>query len=189
MSKNRKKAYLGLMVIGGAALFIDRFLLVKSVSEPSAAVALPAVEQASRLGTAPSPSGSTALSIPEIPFPRDLPDFDDDASGEPIRDFFAPPRSTLQEEAEQAATDKESRDRAAHRGLASAAMFMTQHRLEGILVHQRLRIAVVDGISLAPGQSLDGCTLVYVSDNEVRFECHDGLAVLKMTDTGAAMRD
>ena len=49
-----------------------------------------------------------------------------------------------------------------------------------MVIHEGLRIAVVDGSWLRLDQDFDGCRLTAIAGNEVRFACHDGDAVLRV---------
>ena len=135
----------------------------------------------------PSPSPSTApnLSMPELPFPRKLPTLEVSAPLGPIRDLFAPPGFG------EPATDKDAQrsDRERRAGRCSAAIFVTRHNLQGVFLNEGLRIAVVDDAWMRLGQSTDGCTLSAIHGNEVRFECYDGEAALRVIDEVGLMRD
>ena len=58
------------------------------------------------------------------------------------------------------------------------AEFIRRHELGGILFHEDLKIAVLDGRWMRIGELIDGCTLKKISGNTARFECYDGKAEL-----------
>ena len=49
------------------------------------------------------------------------------------------------------------------------------------MVNLQVRIAVVDDTLLHLGESIDGCTLMGIEGQAVRFQCFDGDAVLEVT--------
>jgi hypothetical protein len=128
------------------------------------------------------------LSVPELPFPRGAESFFEPAALS--EDLFMPPPAIWVDDAVQAGTDK------GESGLqggnspekATRAIFVSSHRLEAVIVEKRLRIAVVDGVWLRVGQSLDGCRLMDILGSEVRFGCKDGEAVLKVSAGAGTMR-
>lgn len=74
------------------------------------------------------------------------------------------------------------------RGLDQAA-FQAGHELGGVLDHERLKIAIIDGRWLRIGDKVDGCTLTRISGDTVCFECYDGEAVLKPSRGRGAIGD
>ena len=175
---SKKRAYIAILILGGVALAIDRFVLPESASAPATVIA----EETPRTIAAQKENESRiSVPIPELPFPRGLEPFD---LGETVRDLFAPPKAFSDADSENGAPDKNGT--AASRGLDderhTSATFMTQHSLEAVLVHERLRIAVIDGVWLRIGDVIDGCTLEGIAGRTARFSCHDGGVVLDMSD-------
>ena len=181
ISSRRKGGYLAVVILGLAALAVDRFVLSGGTSEPMVAVAVERVRHAMTM-SASSSDATPALSIPELPFPRGLDKWNSHSS---IRDLFAPPIAVRGAELQGVEADKDSpgTDRPQHPEQANSDVFLTRHHLNGVLVFQRLKIAVVDGTWVRIGQIVDGCTLRSVSGNEARFECRDREAVLKVVKT------
>ena len=172
MVRGRKRAYLMVLAVGALALAVDQCVLTSGGTEPSTAIAansgLPVA------GPSPGATAEPARSIPELPFPRGL----KSTSGQmPIRDLFFPPNLAGTRGSARLAADKGRRNASDSVG---RAMFVTRHRLDGVMALQRLRIAVVDGAWIRVGDSLDGCELTDVSGNEARFECADGEATLEV---------
>lgn len=188
-SLRRKKAYGAVMILAAAALAVDRCAFSNEQAagfSPRGDSAQGAIRGSVDLRPSPAETVPT-ISIPELPFPRGVAAFDLPASGDPCRDLFAPPKSVLNRNTADASTD--SNDSATNRDKrVNCATFLTHHRLSGVLLFDSLRIAVVDGTWLRKGQLLDGCTLMSVSGNEARFECYDGEAVLKVTNTKSLTR-
>ncbi len=189
-SLRRKRLSGAVMVLAAAALALDRCAFS---NEPAAGFAMSgdlrqgAMSGSVDRGLAPVEMEST-VSIPELPFPRGVAAFDLPTSGAPVRDLFAPPQSVVNRNAADTPTD--SNDSATNRSKrANRAAFLTHHRVSGIILFESLKIAIVDGMWLRKGQLLDGCTLKSVSGNEARFECYDGQAVLRVTNTKSLTRD
>ncbi len=177
MLHRKKRVYFAVMIFGGLALFVDRFVLSDNAAVPDAANASLAglVVRSTDL---PVPVAENAPAIPEVPFPRGVERF---TFGSEIRDVFAPPLAASSEKARPYGAGKDgllSEDGARARGLDRVA-FEAQHELGGVLTHERLRIAIVDGRWLRIGDKLDGCTLTRISGEAACFECHNGEAVLK----------
>jgi hypothetical protein len=177
MTRRKKRLYLGVMILSGLALFVDRFILSESVMVPDPAIGSPA-EPAGRHAGAVSTATEDALSIPELPFPRGVEHF---TFGSEIPDLFAPPTAASDENAARPGgsdNDPLATDARQSKGAGRAA-FLTDHELGGLLTHERLRIAIVDGRWLRLGDEVDGCTLTRISGKEAVFDCYDGEAVLK----------
>src|SRR3990172_4840638 len=133
MSRGKKRAYVAVMLLGGAALVVDRFILTSSVTAP-ARVAASDTRLPARAPAAAPATPDAALSIPELPFPRGLPAWDPHG---PIRDLFAP--FPNQESTDKARSPRGAEDK------GTCAVFATQHHLDAVLLQERLRIAIVDG--------------------------------------------
>ena len=180
MATRKKQLYLGVMLLGGAALFVDRFLLPSSATAPAPVAATPTrAGRSLRPATADAPGKDPAveLSVPELPFPRNLPPWDH--SG-PMRDLFSPLTAGVQ-------TTADNPDAASGQGTCAA--FSREHRLEAVFVEsgatgngaaEGLRIAVIDGRWVRVGETLDGCTLIEADGNKVRFRCRDGELSLRL---------
>ena len=59
---------------------------------------------------------------------------------------------------------------------------VTELILDGVLIQQRLRMAVLEGRPVRIGDTVDGCVLKKIAGYRAEFECHDGPAVLKVRD-------
>lgn len=160
----RKKASLAIIALALGALFVDRFLLDGGES-PAPAVADDATSPV-RHDHAASPDAE-GLSIPELPFPRSLPDA---AHRILQRDLFAFPAVD--------AADSESRR--GNTRLSDAETFAAGHRLEAVLSDGQFAIAVVNGMWLRIGHRLDGCTLTRIERTRAYFSCGKDQAVLDL---------
>jgi len=177
MLHGKRRVYFAVMIFSGLALFVDRFVFSDNAATPEAANAsFPGVAvQSTDLSV---PVAQNAPAIPELPFPREVERF---TFGSEIRDVFAPPSAASSEKLGPYGAGEDGLlpgDGARARGLDRAS-FEAQHELGGVLTHERLRIAIVDGRWLRIGDKLDGCTLTRVSGEAACFECHNGEAVLK----------
>lgn len=187
MSRKRKRSYFAVMIAGGLALIVDRCIPSDGPLEPATAGALTPAHSPTPASAPPAGPPPTS-SIPELPFPRGIEPYDTDS---PIPDLFTPPESVMARNAADGAAREATQDGEQNTSATGAARatFRLTHRLTGVLIDERLRIAVVDGAWVRVGQSLDGCVLSAVSGNEARFECYDGESVLKITPSGAGARD
>ena len=180
MLDQKKRVYLGLMLLCAIALIVDRVVLSDSVTGPAVVAA---AGQAPALPASPTPP----LSIPELPFPPGIEPLDPTSE---IRDLFAPPL-TRRQNGMDAASDNEVSSTAGQSpaGQSNRDLFATTHVLNAIMVNERLRIAIIDGQWRRIGESVDGCTLTDITGGEVRFECYDGTASLRLgaieLDSGA----
>jgi hypothetical protein len=168
MTSYKKRVYVIVLLVGGAALLVDRFVLTQSATAPAfvAAVESRIPAPSAHPDAAPLAKESlTDMSVPELPFPRNIPPWD---AGAPIRDLFLP-------SVEQAAdNDRAGTGRNGDPIEGSCAVFAKQHRLDGVLIQQGLKIAVVNGRTLRIDESLGGCTFISTDGNMVRFRCRDG---------------
>ena len=170
MLNQKKRVYLGLMLFCALALIVDRVVLRDSATGP----AVVAAGQIPALPASPTPS----LSIPELPFPQGIEPLDPTSE---IRDLFTPPPLRRQNEMNAASDNDDSPTTAPNRtGQAPRDLFVTTHVLHAVMVNERLRIAIVDGQWRRIGESVDGCTLTDITGGEVRFECYDGTASLRL---------
>ena len=176
--RRRRGAYLALLAVGTAALVADRWLFSDKGAVTEPALALGQVEpQAAR----PALNGDSppAPSIPELPFPHDLPAPDGE---ETVRDLFAPPNRVLARKQSDPLGPQPASDKKTGEGeLVDRDTFVTGHRLHGILADKGLKIAVVDGAWVQVGEPFGGCMLMEVEGNKVRFQCHDGEAELSVS--------
>ena len=180
MSSRRNKAYFSLLGLGAAALVVDRVFLTESAMSPSVASA----QMAAGAGDRRSPDKDPALAeIPEIPFPHALTTLDEQS---PIPDLFAPPDVRRRSSADGGRSGAKylARGEPLNPERLSAGQFRQRYKLEGVMVHQRLKMAVLRGQPVKPGEAIAGCTLTDVSGFEARFNCYDGEAVLIVVDCG-----
>ncbi|MBI1826230.1 MAG: hypothetical protein HY287_00360 [Planctomycetes bacterium] len=185
MTAKRRNTYFVLMGCGAAALLVDRVFLSGSESTPAKAVA--GEGQSNRPSTKPhhlvsasaklAASGATAAvaSIPELPFPRNLPAFD---VASPIRDIFSP--NTLEEHGNAAVSSAPRGNDRSGAG-TTPAQFASKHRLHAVLLHDEMKVAIVDGASLQEEDELDGCRVVRISATFVEFSCKSGSSVLNLS--------
>lgn len=172
ISRRRKHACFTAIVLAGLALAVDRLILTDVSTNPQSAVAGPK-DVGSEETASPPAAEAPMLSIPELPFPRGLePTYDE---SRPIRDLFALPE-IVREGMVTAGADKVGPNLPGYVPTehASRATFVSQHRVDGVIIQARLKIAIVDGVWMRIGQSLDGCALKVIAGNEVRFSCSDG---------------
>ena len=175
MLKTKKQAYAAVMVLGGAALVVDRCILTPSATMPASVAASDRPRRAEIRPPTVAPAPPNApLSIPELPFPRGLPPWDPHA---PIRDLFVP-------HSEENATDKARSTKAADAGKGTCAAFAKEHHLDAVLLQERLKIAILDGVWVRIEESVDGCVLGEIVGNKVRFLCRDGDVVLTLSPRG-----
>lgn len=181
MEVSKKKTYAVILILGGVALLVDRLILSKSAAGPRMAVA----SEAAPLANPPATPDDTAegagpLAIPELPFPRDVARFSDESR---LPDLFASPQERLRVSGATDSNDVVGEVMAASSSLSRSA-FEKAHRLDGVFIQQRLRIAVIDGKWSRIGEKIDGCTLEEIASREVRFACNDGVAVLTLNLRG-----
>ena len=192
MNSKKKRLYLGIVLLGGLALLLDRFVLPAESGRPASARA---ASTSSARGTAgDAPKGElAALSIPQLHFPRLLPEAD--LSREP-RDVFAPPERYLApEEEDRSATDNPGGASAAGLGIdgrqlqSKAENFAVTHTLTAVMIQPRLKLAIVDGVWVNIGQEVDECVLTQVEHGSATFECRDGEAVLQVLEPARLLGD
>lgn len=179
MLQGKKKLYFLVMILGGAALLVDRVFLSSS-SEPDVAEAAATTtagdKPASVEAVSPTPQ---AAPIPELNFPRQMPAYD---VGALLRDWFEAPKLPGVEQPQGATPDNGSPlDLRAAIPLASAKeSFVANHRLDGIVINDNWQIAIVDSVWLRVGQAVDDCILSEVSGRTAVFACEDGDAQLTL---------
>jgi hypothetical protein len=177
MSTRKQRAYLAAIGMGVAALAVDKLVLEHPAAAPAEAAAN--VDAAGPRRPVHAATIVAGGEIPELPFPRNLPAYDGSTLA---RDPFLPsglaadPGGELPSDNGQPADPKTER--------LGRVAFSLRYRLNGVLVHQSLRIAIVEGRWLRIGETLSGCRLVLIGENEARFECFDGEAVLTVINPG-----
>ncbi len=182
--RRKNKLFLGVLVIGGAALIVDRVFVGSPAATPEVSLAGETAPPAkpSPMNPAPHAAGAPAagdgtglsLSVPELPFPRELPVL---ASGERLRDVFARPRSSLRDpdtaDGSDDNPDEPANERDEDNPRDRAKDFPQRHRLDGVFLDEGLKIAVVDGSWVAIGGNVDGCELTAIDGNQAKFRCGD----------------
>ena len=175
----KSKTYAALVGLGLTALIVDRSFF-QATSPDLGLAAGPRVDADAAPSGQQTPSVTASapvakMTIPELRFPRDLPVYDPQA---PLRDVFAPVSSASDANgqspgAKTAASGKSDPERAFGR-----AAFEAAHRVDALMVQDRLKIAVVDGRWMRIGEQVDECTLSRIEGDVATFQCHDGEAVL-----------
>jgi hypothetical protein len=188
MALRKKQVYFVILIVSGLALAVDRFVLSGSVSAPEKVKASPPEALASPADSTVAAAEGEAPAIPELPFPHGVERF---TFGSDIPDLFAPPRHFVRGDTVPSVTGVDNpggEDKPPTRGLNSSA-FAIQHELDGVLDHQRLKIAIIGGRWMRIGDEIDGCTLARISGDVARFECRDGEAVLGPPRPGGGAPD
>jgi hypothetical protein len=182
MSRRRRSTYLTLMLLGGGALVVDRCLLSDGVTSPDYAEAASA--SGPIIQKVPPNERET---VPALHFPRG---FDSYEVSDGIRDIFSPLQEHIGGQGVKDGTDKSGQQvNDSHRlSSASAMAFSKSHRLEGVVLSDRLKIAIVDGAWVKVGQIVDGCKLHSVSGNGARFVCRDDAVELKVADNSTLIK-
>jgi len=180
MSSTRKRAYLIVIGVGGVALLVDRFVLSEPATGPK-----PALAAVNRLAADAVAENARKMPIPEIPFPKKLPDAPPIAA---LRDIFvrpdnggasagsngaAPPTSKNPEKTQDSSPDK----------------FVKRYSLDAVFREADLQVAVVNGHWLRIGDTVGACTLMSIQETAARFQCPDGDAVLDISDVRRKLRD
>lgn len=186
MTKRRRTVYLGLMVVGGMALAVDRCVLSDGAITPEQAMAL----DADRVSVHPAiPATTSTMSVvPVVPFPAGIDSYDPRS---PLRNIFLPRSLDKRVGDAEAAPDKHGRNSRGSRDKTnvSSEVFTSTHRLIGVMLYDGLRIAIVDGLWLRIGQHVDGCVLQNVAGNQAQFRCGDEEAVLRVADNPTLVTD
>ncbi len=177
MSRPKKPLYFAVMIVGGVALFVDRCVLSDDAATLRKTPASARADSPAPLAP-PDENLETTLSIPELPFPRGLKPFDPATD---MRDLFAPLPQDTDGDLNSSAPDKDRPLSAGGPGPLNSETFVAQHHLDGVMNDQRLKIAIVDGRWVRPGEKIDGCTLTKLEGTRVSFECSDGEAVLQLS--------
>lgn len=182
MTKRRRTIYMGVMIVGGLALAVDRCVLSDGAITPAQAIAIETVPVSARPSAPITPPASST--VPVVPFPSEIAAFDPEI---PLRDLFSPPAWVRDASATHTASDKRSANVS---GPVTNERFTSTHRLIGVLLYDGLEIAIVDGLWLHIGEHVDGCTLQCVEGNQARFRCgEEEEAVLRVTDNTTLTTD
>lgn len=177
----KNKIYLALIALGLMALAIDRTFM--GATAPSAATADPvspdeedgaAAEAPPRPRVVPKPAGPSKLSIPELHFPRNLPEYDPALE---LRDIFARAEESDGVPGSDSSHPTISRKQAPQGAIGREA-FEVAHRIDAVMVQESLKIAVVDGRWMQVGDVMDTCTLIRIEGDSAEFQCHDGDIVI-----------
>lgn len=173
MPAKNKHVYLSLAALAIAGLLVDRLILPTPSSAEAPLVARFDSVSSLSIGSSTTLSATISASVPELPFPRNLPTWSPD---EPIRDIFSPASST-------AISDNHRRNGAVRDpdGYGTVVALQRDHHLDAILVNERLKIAVIGGRRVGMGQEIGGCQIVAVEGHQVRFRCRDGDPILSLS--------
>jgi len=178
----KAKIYAALATLALTALVIDRCFIGTTAPQTTLALENNASPDESEDPTTPRPQRSlrhpavAQTTAPELHFPRNLPAFD--ASTE-IRDIFTRLEEESLHDPSQPSSGKKSASKktVADEGLGRET-FLAVHRIDAVMTQDRLKIALVDGRWLRPGDVLDHCTLTHIEGDSATFQCHDGEALL-----------
>lgn len=174
MKMTRRKTYLALLGLGGAALVVDRLLLTTPLAEPWETLAAETPDGESAPRDVGVPQVVTPQGIPELPFPGGLSAIGLDGL---IHDLFAPPSRR----ADTKAAARPAGASCAPHGVPAHKAFADSHRLDAILEEGDVHIAVVGGELLKPGGKIAGCVLRRLEGTKAYFSCEDGEAVLELS--------
>jgi hypothetical protein len=170
-----RKIYLGLLAAGIGALAVDRLTSGPATAQAEDAsayvVARPDAPAATNsIPVAPAASGGTMTPGEGLAARlRELASKSNAAPGSAPRDLFRAPASWAPQAQTTQPVAKEP----------GPADFEKSHRLTAVLLHGRQAHAVVDGRMVAPGQSIDGYTLLSVTQDMAVFRSRLGTAVLR----------
>jgi hypothetical protein len=172
MSPKKKKTYFAVVLIGAFALVVNSFVLSSDLAEAGLTPYPAGAEQE-------APIAMSDLAIPELPFPQGIKSVDVAAE---MPDLFSPPKLMENGGTGDRDTDKLAIQKGSLSvpGRLSSGAFLAAHRLNGILVDERLKIAGIDGQWFRIRAVIDGCTLVHIAPREVVFECFDNEVTLVM---------
>lgn len=172
MPSKKRRVYLTVTALAVVGLIVDRLILPSSSSAEAPLVARPATDSTSVIDAPTGSSATNSASVPELPFPRNLPTWSPDDS---IRDIFSPNGSSAISDNHRRRGVVPDAD-----GHGTVAALQRDHRLDAILVNERLKIALIGGRRLGMGQEIGGCQIVSVEGHQVRFRCRDGEGVLTL---------
>ena len=188
MNSNKKRLYLGVVLLGGLALAVDRFVLTDAAGLPASAQADSSVPVPSTASGAPE-GEVAALSIPQLHFPRLMPEVD---LGREMRDVFTPPAHYLTPKKDTQSGPDNTQSGLSLNGTpqkSKAQAFADNHVLTAVMIQPRLRLAIVDDVWVSIGQTVDDCVLRRVESGSAVFECSDGEAVLQVLEPARLLGD
>lgn len=155
MSSTKRNIYLGMIGLAALALLVDRMLLGGAATTPADALAVPPVPAASGVASA----GAGRDPVPRIRFPEGLTAY---ATGSLPRDPFAPPLAVPVRVAASAETPQSA---------ITPADFAARHALSAVMSGSSGSVAVVDGVVVRVGDSVEGCDVIGIEPRRVRFSC------------------
>lgn len=180
MSSTRKRVYLIVIGVGGVALLVDRFVLNDPATGPK-----PARAAVNRLDENASAENAGKVPIPEIPFPKNLPDA---PPSDALRDIFVRPDNAGATAGSDGAAGHDSKQPEKTKE-SSQGEFVKRYSLDAVFREADLQVAVVNGHWLRIGDTIGACTLVSIRETAARFRCPDGDAVLDISDVRHKPRD
>ena len=195
MTKRKKTIYAAILALGAAALLIDRLL-----SPPSVQLAAASDRPLTALGVETPEAPAASVAAAPVPAPRRRPsERSEDSPFLPVRDLFATTdtvRTALLGVPDDPLSPNPLSGPGGLADVATAAIFEQEHRLTGVMVRAAgfsprgdLSIAVVDGVWLRVGDTLDGCKLIDITGAGVSFQCAGGVASLSAVTRPAAPGD
>ncbi|MCO6436325.1 MAG: hypothetical protein J5J06_04475 [Phycisphaerae bacterium] len=180
MTPRRKRWFMIMMGISVTAMFVDRFLVGYQMAGPQGASAGTVTEHAGQVGGISVRTGDSVALIPEVPFPKNLPE---STSRLMSRDLFRRPGRTTSASSIGSAPAKPDRTSNSQTSRSVAEEFPERHRLEAVMLDGERAIAIVDGQWLREGSLWDGCRLHQIGETKVHFQCNDGDTILQLETT------
>ena len=166
--KRRLQLNLGVMALALGALAVDKLVLHERPGagpEPVDAAAL--AEEASGLGTGAQAQGGKVDDRASVSgLDRRLAEFD---TVDPQRDPFQMSQAMLARMQAPAAQETEPVNTPPGPDRPSTEEFQSRHRLDAVLVSGGASLAVVNGLTVHLGESVDGFTLLSVEDRSAMF--------------------
>lgn len=174
MTRKKKILYGAILGLGGMAMLMDRMSAGETGPDSASAST-----SATLSGVSAEGEQDVILSVAAAPFPRGLPPIEFDS----VRDIFAPLHSADGMgigggTAGGGSTPAET--------APSARAFEASHKLNGVMTGGANAVAIVDGLWLQVGDTLEGCKVAAISSDGVTFACPDGVATLSV---GLAKKD
>lgn len=155
MSTTKRNIYIGTIVLAGLALLVDRALFGGAATAPADATAVePSAAASESSVTAPAREP-----VPRIRFPEGLAAY---ASDSLPRDPFAAP---------QAVPDRVDASARQPQRAITQAEFAARHTLSAVMARASDSLAIVDGVVLRVGDSIEGCDVIGIEPRRVRFAC------------------
>jgi len=180
MSSTRKRVYLIVIGVGGVALLVDRFMLSNPATGPKPVRA--AVNHLDADGVA---ENAGKVPIPEIPFPKKLPEA---PPIDALRDIFVRPDNAGATAGSNGTAGQNPKAPEKTKD-SSPDEFAMRYSLDAVFREADLQVAVVNGHWLRIGDTVGACTLVSIRETAARFRCPDGDAVLDISDVRRKLRD